>query len=439
MKEVSGFEKRFPRNLFTQKLIKMCKRLDGLPAKTITWTSRYIQGLKSNEITINKIWVVGSYARGALTCGDLDIVIAFEGKERYLAPSSEVIKGFFGRVQNTSFYEGTPEENSSGVAFPDAVEIWSGPGCNWMKALDSIVPDPSAGRANRPSDAIPLRLTQLNTTFEHIDEVIKLLSDGVLESEYIPFSPEFFDPLINHDEKYMLSAECYPPLGSATRKILPGIFRVIEERDHFYRYEIKDRTELRCGGTDVRVGKPYLPHPELFDDLSLKAVALVPHLSAKGPNGVWFLRRGPNHPLVKSFDNKQAFILTDDGKPSYIHHQDLMTDQNLCYLNIFSNKTRADEGLSSWVDGLDAEDAAGYAVKPFSGKELHDIVSGCDYVDFNQTYTPLNNYSAILLREDLCNVTELITSLLDVEQHPVSNDIQHPTQREVEDSPSFPS
>ena len=175
MKEISGAEKRFPRESFTQKLVKICERLDDCDEKDIAWKRRHFRQSGVDLIKIEKLWVVGSYSRGALTCGDLDLVITYSSKDRYNAGEDDVARGFFGRLLHTSFYRGNPEENSSGVPFPNAVEIWSGQGCDWMKAIESIVLDPSAGRAHRPSDNIPLRLHQLNTNFDHVDEVLKML------------------------------------------------------------------------------------------------------------------------------------------------------------------------------------------------------------------------------------------------------------------------
>lgn len=397
MKNISGTEKRFLRDTFTKKLIKICERLDASPVETITWRERYIPGTPSADITIKKIWAVGSYARGALTCGDLDLVFEFERNGKYCPYTSLIAKKFFGNIQYTSLYSGTPDENSSGVAFPDAVEIWSGPGCDWKKTIDSITPDPEAGRASRPSDVIPLKPSQLNTSFEDIDEVIKLLEDGILESEFIEFTDELFEPLEDEVKQEMLEFESYPKLGLATRKILPAIFRVIEGRDPFLTYEIKDRSELKCGGTDVRIGRPCIPYASKFDDLSLRQVALVPHLTAKGPNGVWFLRRGPNHPLVHSFANKNMLVMSVDEKPAYVENASYLRGNSLSFLSLFSNKKLANKCLSDLNQGIDKNDEDFHTAKELGGKALHDAISGCDYIEIDNKQYALNNHAAFNL------------------------------------------
>lgn len=73
---MSSVEKRYPRESFTKKLVRICQRLDDQAIRTITHKHIYREFTCQIEITM--VWAVGSYARGALLCGDLDLVIGHE-------------------------------------------------------------------------------------------------------------------------------------------------------------------------------------------------------------------------------------------------------------------------------------------------------------------------------------------------------------------------
>ncbi|WOF81962.1 hypothetical protein P5704_024505 (plasmid) [Pseudomonas sp. FeN3W] len=413
MKQINATEKRYPREIFTRKLVKLCQHLDQISIERVSWKSRYSDETTTNIIKIQNLWVVGSYARGALECGDLDLVINFTSEDIVRPGLHDVVKCFFGRVQNTSFFEGTPEQNSSYVPFPDAVDIWSGPGCDWEKAIESITPNPDAGRASRPSDLIPLRLSQLNTTFERVDEIISMLDAGTIESEFVPFTADLLEPLTDEDKKALIS-ENWQRVGLATEKILPAIVRVLEEKDPYFDFSTLDRSIFRIGGTNVHVGNPIIPKLTVLDDISVRQLAIVPHLCAKGPNGVWFIRRGPNHPLLKSFKNKRAYVLTRDNEANYIEESFLGSYQRSWVLDTYTSRKSAKEGLEAWTDGLSSDDAAAYSIAQLSGKSLHDAVSGCDIVEVDSMAFPLNHNAAINMGEKKCEPIDLLKSFLEM-------------------------
>lgn len=148
-------EKRDPRESFTKKLVRICQRLDEQAVRTITHKHIYREFTCQIEITM--VWAVGSYARGALLCGDLDLVIGYEKIEGVL-PSPRIWgRAFFGSPALVRYYSGNPIENTSSVSFSEAVPIWTGSECDWKAAVASIKPDPQAGRATRETDPIQLR------------------------------------------------------------------------------------------------------------------------------------------------------------------------------------------------------------------------------------------------------------------------------------------
>ena len=69
-----SYEARMSREQATKALERICSRLDA--CATVELDKPVLQGLDAPGLTTaTRLWVVGSYARGALTCGDLDLVI----------------------------------------------------------------------------------------------------------------------------------------------------------------------------------------------------------------------------------------------------------------------------------------------------------------------------------------------------------------------------
>ena len=109
---LEGMEKRHPRERFTKQLIKMCRALDNAAQHDFE-IDDYDEICKGHMEAL-QLWVVGSYARGASTCADLDVVVNFTSKGA--APRPRVIqRKFFGALPLLRVYEDTPEKNRSGV------------------------------------------------------------------------------------------------------------------------------------------------------------------------------------------------------------------------------------------------------------------------------------------------------------------------------------
>ncbi|MGN5476888.1 hypothetical protein ACTMU2_07810 [Cupriavidus basilensis] len=67
---------RYPRAHFTALLRRVFERLDITSTRPAEWTERFFfHERRSAAITIERIWVFGSYSRGAPDCGDLDLIV----------------------------------------------------------------------------------------------------------------------------------------------------------------------------------------------------------------------------------------------------------------------------------------------------------------------------------------------------------------------------
>ena len=200
------YENRTPRDKFTKALQRICARLDNQNAFEIEDRSELVRRLVSSGrikpedlrelVEITTLWVVGSYARGALTCGDLDVVIetrSTDGQRRRVH-YSRLLKPAFGHMPHLRVYEGTPEKNSSGVSFPDAVCLWTR-GAHWRAVIDDIKPEPAARRFTREADIVPLRAEQLYGDAETVKSLVELYQIGEISWRFLPFG---VTPELNH-------------------------------------------------------------------------------------------------------------------------------------------------------------------------------------------------------------------------------------------------
>ena len=70
---------------------------------------------------------------------------------------------------------------------------------------------------------------------------------------------------------------------------------------------------LICGSTLLAVGRPYVSVRLMMQGCDIRQVAVVPHLSARGPNGVWLIRR--NDKLTLPTDHEPALFSPSSGAP----------------------------------------------------------------------------------------------------------------------------
>lgn len=313
----SAHENRTPREKFTRALIRICRRLDGQASFEIEDNDELARRLVSSghmkpedvreRVEITTLWVAGSYARGALTCGDLDVVIQTrrsDGQQRRVH-YGRLLKLAFGHVPHLRVYEGTPEKNSSGIPFPDSVRIWA-PGMDWKQAINSIKTDPTAQRFTRETDIVPLRVEQLYGGSETVDDLAKLHQSGELTWRFLPFNraPELGE--LSDIEQGLLERYSW---GRKTRELIPYVLQYLREnlRTDLERVSGHNGATLDIHGVHVAMGRPY-PDYRKLSSLNHSRVLAIPHISRRGPSGIWELRRGPNHTLEKAFAEVGVYV-----------------------------------------------------------------------------------------------------------------------------------
>lgn len=325
-------------------------------------------------MTAKSLWVAGSYARGATECGDLDLILeaTIDGVH---PPSRTIAKGLYGSAQDTSLYIGTPERNSSNVDFPEARLVWSEERPDWKANLEAIEIDPKAGRFPRATDALPLRRDQLSASIEELERLLELRDRRVLAWEFLNAEDITQDP--GALERAGIYAEHY---GAKTRDALRlaiSHHTAVGRGGEWVQAEVSERTRFRCGGTLFLTSYPSIPLDQL-DDPACDLLALVPHRSRRGPNGIWLITRGPEHPVEKLFAGCRAFYVTYHGRPMLFSDESHSPYRPATGIELFRLQEDALEHAEMERDFV--EDEGDVELASATGPELLQLIAGCDLV-----------------------------------------------------------
>lgn len=408
---MAALEKRYPRKSFTKKLERICQRLDEASTRTIAHEDFFKKEVTS-QVEITSLWAVGSYARGAMTCGDLDLVLEYRLVVGPHPAPRKITKTFFGALPYVSYYFGKPESSTSGVVFPDAIAIWTEPGCDWRTAIDSIKPVTSAGRATRETDSIPLRPDQLYMEPERLQELAAQEKEGLLEWEFVEFTAADLDavPTEEISERDRKLLRIAPMMAKKSQILIPPIVRLMAKDDLFGVWESSDsyRVKLSCGATALHLGRPVLPYRAFDNDPTIRQYVLIPHISAKGPNGAWIIRRGPNHPDTKALANRHAFYLGSPESPETVAYRDLNNIWSTEMLELFGTHEEAKDFADMLKGGNESWQTE---IRRAEGLELISLFALVDVVEIGDHQLAITRAGAVYFERDKATMEEIAAAL----------------------------
>lgn len=409
--------KRFPREYFQQALERILEQVAKAETYRVQWRFELLRETVVSEFQVSAVYVVGSWARGAPECGDLDLVVTLQGSRD--VPSSALRRVIGRGARYVQFHIGTPEENSSHAPFPEARLLWSPERADWRENLAAIRPNPNAGRYARKSDALPLRLAQLRLyDLDEADSMVDLIESGVVASEWVELNtvapvPESWDR-----ETQWLYERISDRTGAQSRRILPVVVQHLWDlRLHGsrWRHRLRDRSEFSYGPCIVRLGRPRLEAKSL-ERIDVSALVMAPHISTRGPNGLWVLRRGPSHPLRKLFDGVQAWAIADargsvchdrctaawtEGRYREFFAADLFTSQTAAQRRVATLTQDGEADLRTvLLSGVEILDAVGHADALYAGNE-EILLSSCAKLDEESTVMNTPEALASALRRAL--------------------------------------
>jgi len=405
-------ENRRSRDSFTKSLQRISQRIDAQRVFEVDYSHAFLPGIQHSRLQVKALWVVGSYARGALFCGDLDLVADIINEEGVMPLTSTVSRAIIGRAPDVRLYIGTLEENTSGVTFPEAKLVWSSDAPGWKTAIDAIPVDLTATRYERSYDILPLRHEQIidygdEDTFE---KIIDLLAKKNLSSKWVPNR----EISVRSDEWSFAAKELFEYIqrwcGKKTQEVMPFVIEWFKDNNgcDLWQHSYNEKTRFRIGGAEVLVGRPCIDLT-LLDSLSCSAIVIVPHLSRRGPNGLWVLSRGVNHPIEQKFATSNVWCLAYGTCPSIV--QEIDGWKRIHSLELFKQKEQAELRNQEFKDEDDDEDVE-FDIFNSKGSELLSLIACVDIIEIDSGRYPITRdgryFDAV---EKLADAEEMVAAL----------------------------
>ena len=292
------------REKFTEKLVRMIETIEAnaLPAK------------------VKKLYVFGSYARGALEPGDLDLIVIYQWppKAAFEAWVQEKVTngvgGYEAVHQTAHWIKATmkaafrrPGERihlvlerslddfvrpGSTVQREDLVLLWSQNDRDWRTKLNGIRSDPRASKAAR-NHFFPLE--RFRDHLGSMNDVMEMLADGRLQLTNIAF--DHLEPALDPDHARWLAhwAKC-KVMGKESMKMLPYAMHWLQS--HQERCAVPSRTNIWSQSQThrVEVGRPSLARMlDVFESHpKVERQCLIPNFKKAGPNELLIFEHGPN-------------------------------------------------------------------------------------------------------------------------------------------------
>lgn len=309
--------RRRPRASFERTIGRIVNKIESAPIHEVRWKGDYFERFERRmaRVKVKSLWIVGSFARGAPTCGDLDLVMDTKLIDGHEPRPRTIASQVAGSYPDVVFYIGTPEKNTAGIKFPEAVLLWSQECPDWKSALGNIQVDENATRFIRHCDALPLRKEQFD--YQNPDELLDLRKRKIISWEWVPI--EAIGDLPDDDQNIQLFRRLLSlSRGKKTLETLQFAVTWFSKKtlpwswDHYGHSD----SRIRMGCFEILSGiRPPLTMDRL-NSIGCSSIALIPHISRRGPNGIWIISRGNEHPLEKTFASLQCNVLADcTGNP----------------------------------------------------------------------------------------------------------------------------
>lgn len=279
-------EIRTPRALVTQRLRKIAGRIAAQPEFTFEARDRYLPGIHRGTLKVTSLWVTGSWSRGAMACGDLDLYVAIEAIDGSLPELGTIRRLLLGKLPHVSL--GVVYPSMSLSCFPaatGALLVWSQENPNYENAIAKVTPDPSAGHFPRPTDALPVRLDQTRCTLEEGEELLRRKDEGTIDWEWLSK-----DSLELHPERWCPRARHWLQkglLGKKTAEVAQYLFEMYAGAPD--EWELRGPTEFALGTIEAYLGRPFVPIHRLVER-NISTLVIAPHFSRRGPNGLWIIQ-----------------------------------------------------------------------------------------------------------------------------------------------------
>ncbi|MEG8235358.1 TolC family protein [Pseudomonas orientalis] len=136
--------------------------------------------------------------------------------------------------------------------------------------------------------------------------------------------------------------------------------------------------------------------------------ARAQHISRKGPNGAWIVRRGPNHPDAQALANRHAYYLGSPGSPETLVHRDHNKIWSTEILELFSTHEEAKEFAAMLDEGNETPDTA---IGRAEGLDLLSLFALVDAVEIGSHQLAITRAGANYFEHDKATMSEIVAAL----------------------------
>lgn len=154
------------------------------------------------------------------------------------------------------------------------------------------------------------------------------------------------------------------------------------------------------------MGNPYVPIHWL-DQLDVFELVIAPHISRRGPNGIWSIARGGNHPLKRRLKDIEFFVYGLDTEPDYlirIYDPDFWCRAYL--VELYSTETSAANAARAW-DGNQSTH-----IQSISGDSLLALLATADIVAIDNEEFAKSHIGKIMSDFDVITPTDELLDIL---------------------------
>lgn len=236
--------------------------------------------------------------------------------------------------------------------------------------------------------------------------------DGLWEWEFAEINEQMLSPTATDDtaEDVAYFKRCAPMMGRKSQDLIPAIIELMRQQEPFGSWSSADssRTAFTCGSSELHLGRPGLPIN--FFDYSpwVRQLILIPHISARGPNGAWIIRRGPEHPARKALQGKHAYYLMTLGRTDTIIYCDRSTYRPPEAIELLQSQEEAKELAAQFADDDDFEAPE---IGRAEGADLFALLGAVDIVEARGEQLALTHSGSSYLKQDEASLDELVAVL----------------------------
>ena len=254
---------------FRATLARIADRIDREPYHTAKWTDRlvYCGRRMQCRFRVRSLWVAGSYARGASTCGDLGLIADVAVESAPHPGETAIARALVKGSPDLRLYVGTPEKNHSGMAFPEARLVWSETEPDWRTALAAIGEDPGASRFSRRGDALKFRSERLSDWVPQdgekrsgLERLVDLRDNSVITWTFTDASTIDQDEATWRSDAREYSTWIEPFVGKKTHRAMKEAVGHLQREDARIdwtrRRRRHDGLHFTVDGIEIRIGRP---------------------------------------------------------------------------------------------------------------------------------------------------------------------------------------